>query len=190
MVSNILGKNNAPRDQTCNLLEYYRVLALLDSDDVLLVALGARRTHCILKPALLVLDIRNRALYGRAVHMHVKDAQEDADPRFRSAGDLNRSDVGNMAVARGNDRPGVRRNFTLRVTKEPQEKGSEQHWRNRPPGRSQPGKQPGKRQHCYRVVVAVPDHRIRRLYRACRCGAGMARRPNPPPTNLPLRRKV
>ena len=73
-------EDDAPRQQAGNLLEGDLIALAAHGGDVLLIFIGRGRVHRVQILALLIAHAAQDASDGRAVHMHIEDAEEDADP--------------------------------------------------------------------------------------------------------------
>ena len=76
--------------------------------------------------ALLVVHTAQDAADGRAVHMDIENAEEDADALPRTFGCRNGGGLGDQAVARRNNQAVAGRNCALRIAEEPEEKRGQQ----------------------------------------------------------------
>ena len=126
-VAYLLGEYDAPRQQAGYLFEDNDAGVTAHGHNVLLVVLGRDRAHGVAELALLVADLFDHAADRRAVDVDVKDVKEDADTRPRLTVQLNHGDVRNLAVSGGYNGPLNRRNAALRIAKEPQKEGGQQH---------------------------------------------------------------
>ena len=85
VVANLLIKDNPTRQQTGNLLENDSLTFAFNSHYILLVLLGRSGIHSVNKLPLLVSNLAYDARNRRAVYMHVKYIQENADAQPRRA---------------------------------------------------------------------------------------------------------
>ena len=80
--------DDAPRQQSRNLLErdFEASIRALTAqrDDALLVALGRSRVHGVEVLALLIVNASHRATNGRAVDVHIENAQENTNALERA----------------------------------------------------------------------------------------------------------
>ena len=98
-IANFLGEHDPARQQSCDLLEHYRLPVALNRDRILLVVLGRRRVHGVQKLSFLIANFADDAGHRRAVHMHIEHAEKNADPGARDAFHQNGRHVGDLAVA-------------------------------------------------------------------------------------------
>src|SRR5205823_11027788 len=126
--------------------------ALVDGDDILLVVVGAGSTHGVLELALAVGHVADDAANRRAVHVHVKDTEKDADTGARTAIHLDGNDVGYATVAGRDDGTSDVGDFPIGIAKEPGTERAEGERDQRPCRSSQPGKQPAGDQRSERVI--------------------------------------
>ena len=87
--------------------------------DVLLVAVSRSRIHGVQILALLIAHTGQHAANGRTVHVHVKNAEEDADalPRAFGSGDSHR--FGHQPVSGRDNQAGAGRNRPLGIAEKP-----------------------------------------------------------------------
>ena len=122
--------DDAPRQQAGDLLEgdfKTRVGALAaHRDRVLLVALGRGRIHGVEKLAFLVVHTAHNAADGRAVHVDIENAEEDADALAGAFGGGDRGSFGDQPVAGRNNQSFAGGNGALRIAEKPEEKRRQQ----------------------------------------------------------------
>src|SRR5450755_2230726 len=106
VVSHFKVENDAARDQAGNLLKYYGTAFAFDSNDVLFILLRRMRAHGVEELAALIAHVADHAGDRRAVHVHIEDAEEDADPVPGSAIGSHQRDIGHFAIAWRNYSPG------------------------------------------------------------------------------------
>ena len=114
-------EDDAPRQQAGNLLERdleaprplhdVTTFCSLRSAEAGFMALR----YC----ALLIVDAAEHAADRRAVHMDIKNAEEDADPLPGPFGSGDGDCLGDQAVARRNNQPRTSGNRALRIAEEP-----------------------------------------------------------------------
>ena len=93
-----LGKNDAAGKYAGNLLEDNGAAFPLHGDGILLVFFGAGGIHGVDEFAGLVLDVLDPSRHRRAINVHVKHIQEDADSFSLLAPDLAGANVGHLAI--------------------------------------------------------------------------------------------
>ena len=113
-------------------------------DDALFVALGRSRVHGVEEPALLIVDAAYRAADGRAVDVHIENAQENTDAlqsAFRSGDGCS---FGDPAVTRRNNQTFAGGNGAMRIAEKPEEKRRQKYRGDAPaPGACKPRKRRG-----------------------------------------------
>src|ERR1700694_2245400 len=130
MVSHFEIENDTARDQACDLLEDHgTALAFnlaFNGDDILLVLLRRIGLHGVEELAALIAHVADHASNRRAVHVHIEDAEKDADPVPRSSSGSHLRYIGHFAVSGRNNGTGKRRNLALGITEKPQKESSQQ----------------------------------------------------------------
>src|ERR1700722_10664500 len=116
-------ENNAPRQQSRDLLEGDLVARPLHRHNILLIAVGRSWVHGIQILALLVTHTAQNAADGRPIHMYVKNTEKDADALPGAVRGGDRYCFGNQTVAGGDDEPLAGRNFAFWIPEKPQEEG-------------------------------------------------------------------
>src|SRR5260370_41885215 len=112
-------ENDTTRDQAGDLLEDYGTAFAFHGDDVLLVLLRRMRCHGVEELATLVAHVADHAGNRRAGHVHIEDAEKNADPVPRSTVHGRQRNIGHFTIARRHDDPEDCRNLALGITEEP-----------------------------------------------------------------------
>ncbi len=99
-IADFLVENDPARQQSRDLLEHHGLPVALDRDHILLVVLGRCRVHGVQKLSLLIANIADHPRHRRTIHVHIKDAEKNADPGVRNAIHQNGRHVGNFAIGR------------------------------------------------------------------------------------------
>ncbi len=135
--------DDAPRQQSRNLLERNfqpRIRALAaQRDDALLIAFGRSRVHGVEILAFLIVDAAHCAADGRAVDVHIENAQKNADALARAFRSGDGCSFGDQAVARRNNQTIAGGNRAMRIAEKPEEKCRQQDGSDTPgPGACKP----------------------------------------------------
>src|SRR5208337_3283166 len=158
VVSHVTIENDTAGDEAGDLLEDYGTARAFHGDDVLLVLLRRIRSHSVEELAALIAHVADHAGNRRAVHVHIEDAEEDADPVPRSPAGSHQRYIGHFAIAGRNDRSRDGGNLALGVAEKPEEESRQQQHRNG----IRPNRQPrdnDRGKHAARSVeVAVTHH--------------------------------
>src|SRR6266852_8268519 len=152
-------ENDTARDQAGDLLEDYGTAFAFHGDDVLLVLLRRMRCHGVEELATLVAHVADHAGNRRAVHVHIEDAEKNADPVPRSSVHGRQRNIGHFTIAGRNDGPGDRGNLALGITEEPQKESRQQQHRDGVGPSGQPCDHARSQQAARSIEVAVTDHR-------------------------------
>jgi hypothetical protein len=87
----------------------------------------------------LIVDSGDDAADGRAVHVDIKHAEEDADPLARTFGCADGYGFGDQTISRRNNKTVAGRDLPLGVSKKPQEEKRKQYGDDAPhPGAGKP----------------------------------------------------
>src|SRR5215472_12877360 len=127
----LLPRDYAPGDESRNLLEDHFAGFGRKRKHVLLVFKGGALAHRGQEFPRAVIHFRNGSGSRRAVHVHVPDGQKNAYALAGTAGILFFGDHHNSAIGGRYDGTGFRRNHTVRITKEGENKQSEKHQHSR-----------------------------------------------------------
>ena len=130
----------------------------LHGDHVLLV-LSRFGIEGVEELALLIADLAYGAGNGRAVDVHIKNAEKDTQANALSRRGLDAGDLGDFSVCRRNHQAGLGRHGTLGIAKEPQKEAGQQD------GDNGPGPMPGyqedqnaSRKEAKTIEVSVTNH--------------------------------
>src|SRR5262249_45902562 len=142
-VTNFTCKDNSARKQSGDLLEDQQHALPFNRNNVLFVGVRRSSTHGIAELPAFVDYLCDYTRDGRAVHMDVKDIQENADSGRGFAIELCGHNVRDFAVSGRNYQTGLGGDSAFRIAKEPQEKRSEQNGDGGKNRRRKPEQQPG-----------------------------------------------
>jgi hypothetical protein len=81
-IAHLRMENNSSRQQSRNLLENHDLAVAFHTDNILLVLLRGSLVHGIQELPALIANFAHDSRNRRTVHVHVEDAQEDADARL------------------------------------------------------------------------------------------------------------
>src|SRR6202158_5119418 len=153
-------ENDTARDQAGDLLEYYGTVLAFNGDDVLLVLLRRMRSHGVVKLAAPIAHVADHACDRRAVHVHIEDAEKDADPVPRNSVGSHQRYVGHFAIAGRNDCPGEGWDLALWIAEKPQKESCQQQHRDGVGPSRQPRDHARSEKAARTVEVAVTHHGI------------------------------
>src|SRR5579864_2760960 len=120
-IADFFAEDNAAREQPGDLLEDDGVTLPLECDRVLLVAFGAGWVHGIQEFALLIMRRSNHPSCRRAIHVHVKNVQENADALNTMSIYRDHRDVGHFSIRGRNDSARIGRYAALGIAEKPKE---------------------------------------------------------------------
>src|SRR6266446_1023309 len=152
-------ENDAARDHAGDLLEDYGTAFAFHGDDVLLVLLRRMRSHGVEELAAPIAHVADHSGNRRAVHVHIEDAQKNADPVPRSSVHGSQRNIGHFTIAGRNDGPRDCGNLALGITEEPQKESRQQQYREGIGPSRQPCDYARSDKAAHPVEVAVTNHR-------------------------------
>jgi hypothetical protein len=173
--------NDAPSQKSRDLFESdfkTQVLALAaQRDHALFVALGRGRVHGVQELTVQVLDLDDCSGDRCAVHVHIEDAQENADALARAFRSIDGYGFGDQAVTRRHNQTFAGGDGALGIAEKPEEECRQQNRGHAPgPAACKPRERCSHRQKAERVNVTVANHCPQRLYGASGQGRGQAKR--------------
>ncbi len=157
-VAHLEVEHNAARDQARNLFEDHGAAFAFHSHNVLLIFISRVRCHCVEKLPPLVAYIANHSSNRRAIHVHIENAEKDADPRLSYAAGIDSRNVRHFAVARRNNSARRVWDLALRVAENHKQKAPIKTTGIGIRPRRQPDDQARRARATHTVKIAVSNH--------------------------------